>query len=468
MSTPFSDLDPSSNTAMWTYNALDCVFTRECGEAEARAVRDLDLEEVDKFQHALFPAVLHAMLRGVKIDLERRAKFSRELAAGLRERERWFEEVIGHPINMRSPKQMMALFYEDLRLPTVWKKDAKTGHRVATLGKTAYPILDMKEPLVRPLTKCIREVRSLGVFKSTFVDMKLDTDSRMRCSYNISGQEGYRLSSSQNAFGTGGNLQNVPMGGEDAEDDEEFGGLTLPNVRTLFVPDTGQTFFDLDLSKADLRIVVKESECSEMQAMLDEGRDPYIETAREFYKDPSINKTRSDGQPDPKYKVFKSFCHGTHYLGTPQGLSQRIGLTVHESTRTQNWYFGKYPAIKKWQERFIEEIKRTHRVTNKFGYMRHYFGRVDDSMFREAIAWLPQSTVAIYINKIWVALFNSGLPIEVLLQVHDSLAGQFPTALKAEMVTAIKRLARIEIPYSEPLVIPIGLKMSETSWGDCG
>lgn len=467
MSTPFSDLDPSSNTAMWTYNALDCVFTRECGEAEARAVRDLGLEEVDKFQHQLFPAVLHAMLRGVKIDLERRAKFSGELAAGLREREKWFEEVIGHPINMRSPKQMMALFYEDLRLPTVWKKDA-TGKRVATLGKTAYPILDMKEPLVRPLTKCIREVRSLGVFKSSFVDAALDIDGRMRCSYNICGTETYRFSSSKNAFGTGTNMANVPMGGDNAEDDEEFGGLTLPNVRTLFIPDTDQTFFDLDLSKADLRIVVKESECSEMQAMLDEGRDPYVETAREFYKDPSINKARADGQPDPKYKMFKSFCHGTHYLGTPQGLSQRLGLTVHEATRTQAWYFGRYAAIKRWQERFIEEVKATHRVRNKFGYVRHYFGRIDDSTYREAIAWLPQSTVAIYINKIWVALFNSGAPIEVLIQVHDSLAGQFPTAKAGEAVDAIRRLAKVVIPYPEPLTIPIGLKTSTTSWGDCG
>jgi len=52
------------------------------------------------------------------------------------------------------------------------------------------------------------------VFLSTFIMMPLDQDSRMRCSYNICGTETYRFSSSKNAFGSGGNLQNLPKGDE--------------------------------------------------------------------------------------------------------------------------------------------------------------------------------------------------------------------------------------------------------------
>jgi DNA polymerase-1 len=448
------------NHILWEYNCRDCVYTREVGEVSAAAVASLGLSKVDAFQHALFPAVLKAMLKGVRIDLKARAEMSRTLARESAAREDYFLAVLGHPLNPRSTKQMQALFYSDLRLPTVWKKTP--AGTVPTLDDKALELLARKEPLVRPLIRAIQEYRSLGVFRSTFVEAKLDEDDRMRCSYNICGTETYRFSSSKNAFGSGTNLQNIPKGGED--DDSE---LELPNIRSLFIPDEGHTFFDIDLSKADLRVVAWEAGENEMKAMLAEGRDPYTETAREFYRDPTITKLRSDGSENPKYKMFKSFGHGTHYLGTPQGLAQRLGLTIHEATRTQAWYLGKYRKIAEWQTRFKAEITRTHSVSNKFGYRRHYFGRIDDSVYREAIAWLPQSTVGCLINRIWLAIHITAPRVETLLQVHDSLAGQFPTVEVEASLDHIRRCGRVVIPYDDPLIIPIGIKTSEKSWGDC-
>ncbi|HNA84888.1 MAG TPA: hypothetical protein PLB04_04945, partial [Nitrospira sp.] len=60
----------------------------------------------------------------------------------------------------------------------------------------------------------IDKKRSLGVFLSTFCLMALDSDGRMRCSFNVCGTETMRFSSSENAFGNGGNLQNIPKGDE--------------------------------------------------------------------------------------------------------------------------------------------------------------------------------------------------------------------------------------------------------------
>lgn len=444
----------------WAYNCRDCVYTREVGEAELAAVRDRGLGEVDAFQQRLFFSVLKAMVRGVRVDLAARARFSAELSREIDKRDQYFKTVLGHPLNPASSPQMKKLFYEDLRLPIVWKR-TPVGN-TPTLDDKALELLKVKEPIVRPLINAIQEIRSLRVFQSTFVEMALDEDKRMRCSYNVCGAETFRFSSSQNAFGTGGNLQNVPKGGED--DGSE---LVLPNVRSLYIPDPGCEFFDIDLSKADLRVVVWESDCREMKAMLAEGRDPYIETAREFYRDPTISKKLPNGQENPKYRMFKSFGHGTHYLGTPQGLAQRLGLTVHEATRTQAWYLGKYHEIKEWQTRFIEEVRRTHSVRNRFGYVRDYFGRIDDSTFREAIAWLPQSTVACVINRIWVALDDTAPEVEVLLQVHDSLAGQFPIAKREAALDDLRRCGQVIVPYDDPLIIPIGIKTSTKSWGDC-
>lgn len=453
-----------SDDLLWQYNCLDCVRTRECGEVEKENLRSMGLVEQDAFQQKMFWPVLEAMKLGVKVDVKAKDAFAQELMEEMTNREEWFFTVLGHKFNPRSSVQMQKLFYHDLHQPEIKTRGKAGTPGVVTCNDEALTKMAAREPLLRPLLNKIAEYRSLGVFLSTFVLAPLDIDQRARCSYNICGQETYRLSSSENAFGSGGNMANIPMGGE--EDDSP---LVLPNVRKIYVPDRGHTFFDMDLSKADLRVVVEESDESELRAMLAEGRDPYVEVAREFYHDPTLTKTRADGSIHPRYTIFKSFCHGSHYLGSAVGLSQRLGLTVHEAEKTQRWYFGKYPRIPAWQERVKEQVRTKHFVQNAFGFRRYYFDRTDESLFRQAIAWIPQSTIALYINNIWLGVFEAHRSwIQVLLQVHDSIAGQFPTHRKREALDAIRGIAAATtIPYPNPLIIPIGIKTSEKSWGDC-
>ncbi|TXH42235.1 MAG: hypothetical protein E6Q97_36165 [Desulfurellales bacterium] len=446
---------------LWHYNCIDCVRTREVGEGSAETIRQLGLEKVDEFQQKMFWPVLQCMQRGVEVNKKLREKLAAELFEEMAAREELFQAYLGHPLNPKSPLQMSKLFYEDLKQQPVFTraKNGVPGH--LTCNDEALQTIAKREPLLRPLIKAIGEYRSLGVFLSTFVMAPLDIDGRMRTSYNICGTESFRFNSSENAFGSGTNLQNVPAGDESDED------FKLPNVRKIFVPDPGFTMFDKDLSKADLRIVTWEADEPEMKAMLKEGKDPYVEIAREFYKDPTIKKTRSDGSADPRYKTFKSFAHGTHYLGTPYGLAGRLGLSVPVAERTQRWYFERFPRIKAWQADFSRALASRRYVENIFGYRRYYFGRIDEATCREAIAWLPQSTVALYINRIWLNIYERYPQIWVLLQVHDSLVGQFPTHLKAQALRDLDEASQIVLPYDDPLIIPSGTKLSEVSWGDC-
>lgn len=454
------DWDPAvGEDQLWVYNCKDAVITYEVDEEIQKNVDSMGLRGPHDFQQLMFYPVLDAMIAGVRIDKTKRSSFASELQEEMSAREQWFKDVLGHPLNPRSPQQMQKLFYEDCKQAVIYKR-TPAGPK-PTLDDSALQKIKSREPLLRPLINKISEYRSLGVFFGTFVSAPLDTDDRMRCSYNIAGTDTYRLSSSENAFGSGTNLQNVPGGGEFDEGSE----LQLPNVKKLFVPDVGQTMFDLDLSKADLRIVVWEADETEMKAMLREGKDPYVEIAREFYRDPTIAKLRSDGSVNPKYDTFKRFAHGTHYLGSARGIAERIGITVHEAERTQRWYFAKFPRIKVWQDRTIATMKAKHFVQNIFGYRRYEFDRITDDALREAMAWIPQSTIGLLINKIWQNL--RAHKIQVLLQVHDSLTGQFPTAEKDAKLSIISKVGGIVLPYAEPLIIPIGVKTSEESWGAC-
>lgn len=436
---------------LWTYNCKDAVITFEVDTAQQAAVDRMRLREVHDFQQRLFWPVLDSMNRGLRVDTSRRGNFAFTLQEEIAKREQWLIDVLGEPLNIKSPLQMKRMFYETLGQKPVLSR--KTG--TVTCDDEALRKIAEREPLLLPVTKKIAELRSLGVFLSTFVNAPLDTDGRMRCSFNIAGTETYRFSSSKNAFGSGLNLQNIPKGGGDDE-------LELPNVRSLFIPDPGMTFFDIDLSSADLRIVVWESDEPEFKAMLKEGLDPYTEIAKEFYHDPSITKK------DPRRQTFKSFAHGTNYLGTAKGLAERLGLGVHEAEKTQKWYFGRFPKIKKWQDDLKDQVYKRRMVQNVFGYRCYFFDRIEGTIFNQAAAWIPQSTVACLINRAYVKIYEELPDVQVLLQVHDSLAGQFPTHLGDWAVKQIVSKAEIELPYpGDPLVIPVGVKTSNLSWGDC-
>lgn len=435
---------------LWYYNCEDAVRTFEVDEVEQRTIDAMKLREVHDFQQALFWPVLRTMNKGIRIDTGLRNRFAMTLMDEIFARETWMAEVLGESVNIKSPKQMQELFYGTFaQKPIISRKSGTVTCDDEALSKIAD-----REPLLKPLVRKIQELRSLGVFLSTFVNAPLDVDGRMRCSFNIAGTETYRFSSSANAFGTGLNLQNIPKGGDS-------GALELPNVRSLFIPDPGHTFFDIDLSSADLRIVVWEADEGEMKRMLKEGLDPYTEVAKEFYHDPSLTKK------DPRRQLFKAFCHGTNYLGTAKGLAERLGLSVHEAEKTQRWYFERFPAIKRWQDDLKDQVFKRRMVQNVFGYRCYFFDRIEGTIFNQAAAWIPQSTVACLINRAYVAIDRDLPEVDILLQVHDSLAGQFPTHLGEWMEKQIVAKSEIILPYSDPLVIPIGIKMSTKSWGDC-
>ena len=454
---------------LWTYNCKDCVITFEVDENQQKALDAMApdwplLRSVHDFQQSLFYPVLSTMNLGIRVDHASREALSRELREAIRLREAWMLEVVGHPLNIKSPKQMTDFFYRELAQKEI--RSRKSGG--LTCDDAALEKLGQREPLLLPMLDRIAELRSLGVFVSTFIEAPTDTDERMRSSFNIAGTKGYRFSSSENAFGTGMNLQNIPSGDEEGA----AGGFPMPNVRKMFVPDPGKEFFDIDLDSADLRIVVAESDCGEMREWLDAGLKPYVEVAKEYYRDPSIDKNH------PSYKFFKAFCHATHYLGTPAGMADRINqhcrmygipsLTVTEIDRLQNWYFGKFPAIKQWHEKVKESVLRNKYVENVFGYRMWFFERIEGNIFNQAVALIPQSTVGCLINRGYANLHRDHPEIEVLLQVHDSLAGQYPIETREESLAAIRQSCMIELPYPKPIIVPVGVKTSPLSWGHCG
>ena len=451
----------------WTYNLQDCVYTREAGEVLTQTLEVMGLRAVDATQQELFYPVLRAMLRGVKIRAEVKEAMAVAIQEELSHRQAFLYNVLGHEINPRSSLQMQTLFYTDLAQPVIYKRTVIAGitKMSPTCDDEALTKLAAKEPLIKPICNAIADIRTLEKFHHDFVMMPLDDDGRMRCSFNIAGDAGgksapysYRLSSSKNPFGSGGNLQTIPSEKSKSSGKAAARGsmdFTLPNIRSMYGPDTGFTFFDMDLDRADLQVVVWESGEKDFMQMLRMGVDMHLANA--FLLDrveaPPMEELVESHPNYPNHRAprkhsrefAKVFCHATNYGGGAKTVAAHTGKSVQEIDRAQKYWFSAHPGIERWHKRTFEQIHKFRFVENRWGYRWYIFDRLE-ALLPEALAWLPQSTVGILINKIWIEFHRQIPEVQVLLQVHDS---RRPIPYASQRFIIAKDAS--SIPHPDPL-----------------
>lgn len=252
--------------------------------------------------------------------------------------------------------------------------------------------------------------------------------------------------------------------------------LTVPNLRKMFVPDPGWTLFEVDLKGADAQVVAWDSGDELLKDAFRQGLDVHSFNA-DTMDEPDWRAVRSLSKDDPKRQevrnAYKSAIHGTNYLGTARAIARhpRIKWTVHRAEQFQRKWFSLHPAIQLWHRRIEADLYASRTVKNAFGYRRIFFDRLDQCL-TNAVAWIPQSSVAINCFKgalnirraQKVGTFDPDL--QFLIQVHDSLVGQVKTD-KLYLLSQARDLLHVTTPYPDPLVIPWDLKTSDKSWGDC-
>jgi len=164
---------------------------------------------------------------------------------------------------------------------------------------------------------------------------------------------------------------------------------------------------------------------------------------------------------DPRQFMSRKLLHNPE-----KTLAKTLSITISEAARFKRTYFSKYPEIKSWHERIWLDLLRDGKVSNAFGYHIYHFGRLTENDLKNYVAWIPQSTVALTINKCWARLEDTVAEAIVLLQVHDELIYQIPSVSLPHLKPSIREAFHIRIPYPDPLYIPAGLKTSTKSWGD--
>lgn len=240
--------------------------------------------------------------------------------------------------------------------------------------------------------------------------------------------------------------------------------LILPNVRKLLIPDAGYTLFEGDLAGADAQVVAWEAEDEDLKTAFRSGVDVHAKNAEDMWGAEFIHL--AGHARDKKRQDTKRAVHATNYGGAARTLATTLGWTTHQAESFQRRWFSIHPGIKtNFQGKVQQSISRNRTVTNPYKFRRVFFERAD-ACYTEALAWIPQSTVALttYLGAFQLEVRYP--KVQILLQVHDSLVFQFPSG-EIPPAEEISTTLQVKTPYEDPLYIPWGLSSSTKSWGDC-
>jgi len=459
-----NDLTPGDT--LQTYCGLDCCVTFEVHEELHRLFNEPPITY--GFKLALQAPALDMMLRGFAID-----PLARDGAlANLRQERDSLQSMLnefamafwGKPLNAQSHHQLKEFFYGAMRIPEVTL--SFKGQRRVSVNREALEKIEVYYH-ARLFVSTIMAIRDLAK-RISVLETEIDSDGRMRTSYNIAGTESERWSSSGNAFGTGTNLQNI-----------------TPELRRVFVADAGWKLCGIDLEQAESREVgwlfgTLFQDWRYLDAC--EGGDLHTITAKLIWPDlgwtgDPVEDRRIAEQPfyrDFKYRdMSKRGGHLTNYMGTAWTASRSLKVPLPVMESFQKSYIEAYPSFPRWWRHCAQCLETEQAITTPFGNTRHFFGRPrDDATLREAIAHSPQSSTALRLNlALWRVWSIMGNRVQILAQVHDALYFQFPDispAVEEQIVAQALSLISTPLSHSNRTFDVPGEAKTGWNWGSFG
>lgn len=453
------------------YCGLDNCITNELrlGPLEQLRLSHPTSQPIYSFERALQAPYLEIMLRGFLVNEAARLRESTEIHRRIDSLQLTLNQfslaVWPKTLNPRSYTQLKDFFYGTLKLPEVWR--SQKGIRKLSLNRETLEKLFDTYLYSRPFINCILAIRDLAKQLDIF-DSEIDSDSRFRTSYNIAGTETGRPSSSKNAFGTGGNAQNI-----------------APSLRYIFISDPGKKLCVIDYEQVETRDEGWFCGCLFNDwSLLDacESGDFHTTNATKIWPElPWSNDLLKSRQIADQlfYRTFtyrdmsKRGGHLTNYMGTSWTAARALKVPQKLMEDFQSRYCRgpncAYPCIPLYWQWIAEQIQTTHSLTTPFGRQRHFFGRPeDDATIREGIAFMPQSTTADRTNlglwRVWKYMPN----VQLLAQTFDSITFQFDeTEDEDEIISKALKLLEVEFthPNGRKYVVPGEAKVG-WNWGN--
>ncbi|MCW5821977.1 MAG: DNA polymerase I [Cyanobacteria bacterium TGS_CYA1] len=371
---------------------------------------------------------------GVALDLEYLSAFSKELSSELTRLEGEIYALADGAFNIGSPQQLQKILFEKLGL----KSSVKTKTGFSTDASVLEGLINE-----HPIISKILEYRHMSKLKSTYVDsfpkQVLERDHRLHGEFNQTVASTGRLSSSNP------NLQNIPIRTE----------LGRRIRRSFVAGDKNSSLISADYSQIELRMLGHMSSDEILIDAFEKDQDIHSRTAMEIFDAAEIDVTsdmRGTGKTLNFALVYQQGAFAT---------AQSLGISNKEAQAFIDKYFSRYPRVKDFLSKTIEEARRNGFVTTLWGRKR-YFQRLNDpnNMLRRqderAACNAPiQGSAADLIKLAMIELDRrlreSSLKAKLILQVHDELVLEVPDA----EIDEVKKLVVDCMQMNQPLKVPL-------------
>lgn len=219
-----------------------------------------------------------------------------------------------------------------------------------------------------------------------------------------------------------------------------------------------------DLSQAESRIVAYLAEEASLKKIFREGKSIHKFICSLIF---GIDEDKVD-KNSHEYQMAKNLSHATNYDVSPRTFASHVGIPEKRAKEIMLEVDRLLPNIRGiFHAETQNQLRRNRTLSNPFGRRRVFLGRWGGDLFREAYAFIPQSTVGDIINRCAIRL-RECLPAgaKIRLQVHDELV----ISCKREQVEEVCRLFKREVEQpvrikGEDLVIPVDLGVG-VNWKD--
>lgn len=348
----------------------------------------------------------------------------------------------GEEFNINSPMQLGKILFE--------KQGLSGGVKSSVSGAwvTDAEVLDRLSNQGVELAKLILEYRQLSKLKSTYSDALLEQvnskTSRVHTTFSQTVTSTGRLSSNDP------NLQNIPIRTEEGR-----------NIRRAFIADRGKLLISADYSQVELRLMAAIGDVKGLKEAFEEGIDIHASTASQVF-----GVSLKDMDPMLRRRA-KAINFGIIYGISAFGLSRQLEISRTEASSYIESYFSKYPEIKDYMERTIEEARQQGYVTTIFGRRCYVEGIMDKNPSkrgfaeRAAINAPIQGSAADILKKamqeVSKELTALGYKDSLLLQVHDELILEVAKEKAEEISRIVKGIMERTVSLSVPLIAEAGI-----------
>ncbi|MGA1468737.1 MAG: DNA polymerase I [Aquiluna sp.] len=363
-----------------------------------------------------------------------------ELSAEVDEIAKQAYEIIGHEVNLASPKQLQTVLFDELGMEGT--RSVKTGY--STNAEALATLFEQTEhPFLEKLL-AHRDSSKLRQITETLIKA-VAADGRIHTSYSQVGTSTGRLSSENP------NLQNIPI--------KTDRGMRL---RSAFIAGQGyETLLTADYSQIEMRIMAHLSEDEGLIEAFNKGEDLHNFVGARIY---GVEPEAVTGAMRSKVKAMS---YGLVYGLSEYGLARQLRISKAEAKQLMSDYFERFGGVKRYLDTVVQRAKSLGHTTTVYGRRRPFpdlqskIFQVRENARRAALNAPIQGTAAdimkLAMIEVESGMLEEGLKSQLLLQVHDELViAVAPGELEGVRKVAQEKMTEVA-KLSVPLDVHIGI-----------